>query len=165
MHPEPCFSQVSVRDIPQDPGTAPKPSLAQGEMVQGLHPKPSAAPAVSLSCELPSVPSAPVVSSCPSGVIVVPMSLLEALAPFQPQPSGMSRSFDSSNLDLAAQVWDSGIREHNKNKTPGTGTALGSFPVLNKWRVCSNSAPSKVLHGTGCDPVLQLGTEGLRGFV
>lgn len=90
------------------------------------------------------------------------MSLLEALAPFQPQPLGMSRCFDSSNLDLTAQVWDLGIWEHNKNKTPATGTALGSFPILNKWRVCPNSAPSQAKSFMAL-PVTLFSSWALRG--
>lgn len=80
-------------------------------MVQGLHPNPSAAPAVSLSQGAASS------SICPCGAILLPILshgpyvTLGASAPFQPQPEGMTRSFDSSNLGLAAQVWDSGAEQ------------------------------------------------------
>lgn len=143
-------------------------------MVQGFHPNPSAALAMSLSQGAASR------SICPHGAILLPILshcpyiTLAASAPFHPQPLRMTRSFNSSNLDLAAQVWDSGIQELRKNKTPGTGTALGSLQVLNKWRVCPASAPSQGRSlmapaepgvPAGCDPISRPGTEGLGGFV
>lgn len=108
--------------------------------------------------ELPPVLSVPVMPfSCPSGGIVVLMSPLAALAPFQPQPSGMTRSFDSSSLNLTAQVWDSGAQQklHTWHRHLGFLPSPEQVESLPRLSPQARSFVALAQPGVpaGCDPV------------